>query len=165
MAVHTVTSLLEVARKKGIMLTTAESCTGGMIAAALTNISGSSDVVDRAFVTYSNEAKCEMLGLPSALIANHGAVSEPVARAMATGAVAHSAAQAAVAVTGIAGPSGGSTDKPVGTVWIATHLNTAETQATHAALHHFSGNRAEIRRDASQAAIDMLSLMLEETRN
>ena len=97
-------------------LATAESCTGGLIAAACTDLAGSSAWFERGFVTYSNAAKSELLGVDAALIAKHGAVSEPVARAMAAGAVAHSQAQVAVSVTGVAGPSGGSVDKPVGTV-------------------------------------------------
>ena len=111
--------LLEACRRRGIMLATAESCTGGLIAGALTDIAGSSDVVERGFVTYSNEAKHEMLGVPEALIARHGAVSEAVARAMAEGAVARSRAGLSVAVTGVAGPGGGSAQKPVGLVHVA----------------------------------------------
>ena len=106
--------LLDACRARAVMLATAESCTGGLIAAALTAIAGSSDVVDRGFVTYSNEAKTEMLGVPAALIKSHGAVSEPVARAMAEGAVARSRAHRTVAVTGVAGPGGGTVTKPVG---------------------------------------------------
>lgn len=102
---------------KGAMVATAESCTGGLIAAALTDVPGSSAVVDRGFVTYSNDAKAEMLGVPAALIEKHGAVSGDVARAMAQGAVLNSRADAAVSVTGIAGPDGGTADKPVGLVW------------------------------------------------
>ena len=98
-------------------MATAESCTGGLIVAALTNVPGSSDVVDRGFVTYSNAAKTEMLGVDAALIATHGAVSERVAAAMASGALASSLADITVAVTGVAGPGGGSADKPVGLVW------------------------------------------------
>ena len=109
--------LLAACRRRAVLLATAESCTGGLIAAALTAIAGSSDVVDRGFVTYSNDAKTEMLGVPAALIAAEGAVSAPVARAMAEGALARSRATIAVAVTGIAGPGGGSADKPVGLVW------------------------------------------------
>ena len=109
-------SLLEACRTRGLKLATAESCTGGLIAALLTEIPGSSDVVERGFVTYSNEAKSEELGVPADLIAAHGAVSEPVARAMAEGALAHSHADLAVSVTGVAGPGGGSAAKPVGLV-------------------------------------------------
>jgi nicotinamide-nucleotide amidase len=101
------------------MMATAESCTGGLIAGACTDLSGSSDWFERGFVTYSNAAKSELLGVSSTLIEQHGAVSEPVARDMAAGALAHSHAQFAVAVTGVAGPTGGSVDKPVGTVWFA----------------------------------------------
>lgn len=109
-------ALLAACRAKGIMLATAESCTGGLIAAALTAIAGSSDVVDRGFVTYSNEAKNQMIGVPMALIETHGAVSEQVAGAMAEGALANSRAGIAVSVTGVAGPSGGTAAKPVGLV-------------------------------------------------
>lgn len=107
------------ATARGLRLATAESCTGGLVAGALTAIAGSSAAVDRGFVTYSNAAKREMLGVPADLIQIHGAVSEPVARAMADGAIAHSAADASVAVTGIAGPGGGAADKPVGLVHFA----------------------------------------------
>jgi nicotinamide-nucleotide amidase len=102
---------------RGPKLATAESCTGGLVAGLLTAIPGSSAVVERGFVTYSNEAKTEAIGVPAALIAAHGAVSEPVARAMAEGALVHSRADVAVAITGIAGPGGGSAAKPVGLVW------------------------------------------------
>src|SRR5690554_6953072 len=101
--------------RAGATLVTAESCTGGWVAQAVTAIAGSSAWFDRGFVTYSNAAKSEMLGVPEALIRDHGAVSEPVARAMAEGALAHSRARAAVAITGIAGPGGGTPEKPVGT--------------------------------------------------
>ena len=103
----------------GFMVSTAESCTGGLIAGALTEIAGSSAVVDRGFVTYTNEAKMDMLGVPENTLARHGAVSEATARAMAQGALAHSRADWSVAITGIAGPSGGAPDKPVGTVCFA----------------------------------------------
>ncbi len=124
------------------MLATAESCTGGLIAAALTHVPGSSDVVDRGFVTYSNAAKAEMLGVDPALIAAHGAVSEPVAAAMADGALARSAAGVAVAVTGVAGPGGGSADKPVGLVWFgcARRGGPARTER-----RVFTGDRAAVR--------------------
>ena len=111
--------VLDDAREKGLRIATAESCTGGLIAGLLTEIPGSSDVVERGFVTYSNEAKEDMLGVPTDLLHRHGAVSEPVARAMAEGALKHSLAQVAVAVTGIAGPGGGTAAKPVGLVYIA----------------------------------------------
>jgi nicotinamide-nucleotide amidase len=135
-------ALLADLRARGLQLATAESCTGGLIAAALTHIPGSSDVVDRGFVTYSNAAKTEMLGVPAALIDTHGAVSQPVAAAMAEGAVARSAATIAVSVTGIAGPGGGSADKPVGLVWFgcARRGHTAITE--HVV---FPGDRAAVR--------------------
>ena len=104
---------------KGLMIATAESCTGGLVAAALTAVPGSSAIVERGFVTYSNAAKAEMLGVSAALIETHGAVSEPVARAMAQGALARSHADIAVSITGIAGPGGGSSEKPVGLVHFA----------------------------------------------
>lgn len=121
--------LLDEVRAAGLRVATAESCTGGLIAGLLTEIPGSSDVVERGFVVYSNEAKSEMLGVHAELIGRHGAVSEPVARAMAEGALVHSEADIAVAVTGIAGPGGGSAEKPVGLV----HLAAARIGA---ATHH-----------------------------
>jgi nicotinamide-nucleotide amidase len=111
--------VLDAARAKNLCLVTAESCTGGLIAGLLTEIPGSSDVVERGFVTYSNRAKEDLLGVPAALIRQYGAVSEPVARAMAEGALKYSPAQLSVAVTGIAGPGGGSAEKPVGLVYVA----------------------------------------------
>lgn len=122
-------------------LATAESCTGGLIAAACTDLAGSSTWFERGFVTYSNAAKTDMLGVDAALIAAHGAVSEPVARAMAEGALHHSLAQVSIAVTGIAGPGGGSTEKPVGTVWLAWALPAGVT----AQVQHFAGDRAAVR--------------------
>jgi nicotinamide-nucleotide amidase len=122
-------TLLDDLRKRGLKLSTAESCTGGLIAGLLTEIAGSSDVVERGFVTYSNAAKTELLGVPEAMLAEHGAVSEPVARAMVQGALARSHADVAVAVTGVAGPGGGTAAKPVGLV----HLVTARRGG--AALH------------------------------
>jgi len=119
-------AVLDACRAAGVMVVTAESCTGGMIAAALTEVPGSSAVVDRGFVTYSNAAKTDMLGVPGALIEEHGAVSEPVARAMAEGALARSAAHVAVSVTGVAGP-GGTLRKPEGLVHFACACRWAET--------------------------------------
>ncbi len=113
------TTLLAALRERGLKVATAESCTGGLISGLLTEIAGSSDVVERGFVTYSNEAKTELIGVPAELIERHGAVSEETARAMATGAVHRSRADVAVAVTGVAGPGGGSLAKPVGLVHIA----------------------------------------------
>ena len=141
-----ITPLAERLLAQRLMLATAESCTGGMIAAACTDLAGSSAWFERGFVSYSNEAKTELLGVPAELIAAHGAVSEPVARAMASGALAHSRAQVAVAVTGVAGPSGGSADKPVGTVWFAW----ATPQGLCSERQVFAGDRAAVR----QATVD-----------
>ncbi len=124
-------NLLESLKEAGLIVATAESCTGGMIAAALTDVAGSSAVVDRGFITYSNAAKHQMLGVSEALIAEHGAVSEPVARAMAEGALARSNTTIAVSVTGVAGPGGGSPDKPVGTVHFACARQGAATRHSH----------------------------------
>ena len=128
-------------KRRGLMMATAESCTGGLIAGACTDVSGSSDWFERGFVTYSNAAKSELLGVPAEWIEAHGAVSEPVARAMAAGALTHSAAQLAVAVTGVAGPTGGSADKPVGTVW----FGWATPAGTFTEHQRFDGDRAAVR--------------------
>jgi nicotinamide-nucleotide amidase len=136
-----------------LMMATAESCTGGGVAAAITSVAGSSDWFDRGFVTYSNQAKHDMLGVPLALIEQHGAVSEEVARVMAEGALANSRAQVAISITGIAGPSGGSAAKPVGTVWLGVARRTPQGITTHASLHHYPGDRAHVR---LQAATDAL---------
>lgn len=137
-----VRQLADALRSRGQMMATAESCTGGLIAGACTEISGSSDWFERGFVTYSNAAKTELLGVPAALIDAHGAVSEPVVRAMAAGALAHARAQWAVAVTGVAGPTGGSADKPVGTVW----FGWATPQGVSSQRCQFDGDRAAVRR-------------------
>jgi nicotinamide-nucleotide amidase len=145
--------VLELCRLHGVMLATAESCTGGLVAAALTAISGSSSVVERGFVTYSNQAKTEMLGVPEALIEAHGAVSAEVARAMAEGALTHSRADVSLSITGIAGPDGGTATKPVGTV----HIAAAQTGAQ--VLHRpclFEGDRDAVREQAAIAAMDLL---------
>lgn len=131
----------------------AESCTGGLIAAACTSVAGSSDWFDRGFVTYSNDAKSQMLGVPPALIAAHGAVSEPVARAMAEGALAQSRADWTVAVTGIAGPGGAVPGKPVGTVWLAIGRRGHATASTLLQLH---GDRGAIRAETTTTALRLL---------
>ena len=138
--------------EKGWMLATAESCTGGMIAAACTDLAGSSQWFDRGFVTYSNEAKTEMLGVPAELIAKHGAVSEEVVRAMAEGAIRHSRAQVSIAVTGIAGPGGGSKEKPVGTVWVGWCVDGN----TLTNCLHLDGRRATIRTSTLTNALQYL---------
>jgi nicotinamide-nucleotide amidase len=134
--------LADMLRARGWKLVTAESCTGGLIAAACTALAGSSDWFDRGFVTYSNASKTQMLDVPDALIETRGAVSQEVALAMAQGALAHSSAHLAVAVTGVAGPGGGSPEKPVGTVWIATARVGAPGRAE---CFLFAGERASVR--------------------
>lgn len=141
---------------QGWKLATAESCTGGMIAAACTDLSGSSQWFERGFVTYSNQAKVDCLGVDAALIASHGAVSETVARAMAFGAVRHSLAQASVAVTGVAGPTGGSKEKPVGTVWFGFQVDGRLTSETR----HFDGDRAAVRAATVEHALRRLLALL-----
>lgn len=136
---------------------TAESCTGGLIAKTLTDLAGSSDWFERGFVTYSNQAKRDMLAVPAALIDEYGAVSEPVALAMAAGALRASGADYAVAVTGIAGPAGGSADKPVGTVWIAI----ARDGEQRARRCHFDGDRAAVRDATLIAALEDLLALVE----
>jgi nicotinamide-nucleotide amidase len=146
-------TVLDLCRRRGWKLATAESCTGGMVAAALTDIAGSSDVVERGFVTYSNDAKIELLGVPSALIGQHGAVSEEVARAMATGALMHAPVELAVAITGIAGPGGGSATKPVGLV----HFSAARKGGAVVTEHQiFTGDRDQVRAAATRRAIELL---------
>ena len=146
-------SILAACRSKGIRLATAESCTGGMIAAALTAIAGSSDVVDRGFVAYSNEAKHQMIGVPMSLIDAHGAVSQEVARAMAEGALARSRAAIAVSVTGVVGPGGGSEDKPVGLVCFGL-ARTGQPACSERQV--FPGDRGEIRAAAVAHAFTMI---------
>ena len=146
--------LLAACRKRRLKIATAESCTGGLIAACLTDISGSSDVFERGFVTYSNEAKHEALGVPAELISSEGAVSEPVARAMAEAALARSHADLAVAVTGVAGPNGGSAQKPVGLVFMATAQRGAPTQAYK---RQFDGDRRAVRWATVAAALQALA--------
>lgn len=135
-----------------LMMATAESCTGGMIAAACTDLAGSSAWFERGFVTYSNEAKTELLGVPADLIQAHGAVSEPVARAMVQGAITQSPAKVAVAVTGVAGPTGGSAEKPVGTVW----FGFATPAGVVTELRQFDGDRAAVRGATVQHALSRL---------
>jgi nicotinamide-nucleotide amidase len=148
-----VLALADALRAHGLKIATAESCTGGLIAAACTAVAGSSDWFERGFVTYSNEAKTELLGVDAALIAAHGAVSEEVARAMAEGALGHSRAQLSVAVTGIAGPGGATPGKPVGTVWLALAQRSG---ATHSELLQLGGDRAAVREQTVQHALARL---------
>lgn len=137
----------------GVMIATAESCTGGLVAAALTQVAGSSAVVDRGFVTYSNDAKSDLVAVPAALITAHGAVSEPVARAMAEGAVANSRAAVSVAITGIAGPGGGSADKPVGLVHFAA---AGPAGVIHVEKRFGDIGREKVRLASVDVALDLL---------
>lgn len=149
-----VAALASELRARGARLATAESCTGGLIAACCTALAGSSDWFERGFVTYSNAAKVEMLGVPEALIADHGAVSEAVARAMAEGALRRSAADLALAVTGVAGPSGGTTDKPVGLVWMGRAMKSAAEEFEVCTYRYvFSGDRRAVRLHTVRAAL------------
>jgi nicotinamide-nucleotide amidase len=148
------TEIVATLTTRGLKIATAESCTGGLLAAVLTEVPGASVVLDRGFVTYSNAAKIEMLGVPGELIDRHGAVSEPVARAMAEGALSHSAADIAVAVTGVAGPGGGTAERPVGLVHIAAARKGA---AAHHAVHRFQDlGRSSIRLAAVLQALHLL---------
>jgi len=145
--------VIETAAARGLTLATAESCTGGLVAAALTAIAGSSAVVERGFITYSNAAKTELLGVPADLIEAHGAVSEPVARAMADGALTRSPAEVSVSVTGIAGPGGGSADKPVGLV----HFGAVGPSGAVHAEHRFGDiGREAVRLASVRAALGLL---------
>jgi nicotinamide-nucleotide amidase len=146
--------LVDSATAKGLKVAAAESCTGGLVAAAITDIAGASAVFDRAFVTYSNAAKVELLGVRSETLASDGAVSEAAAREMAAGALARSQADVAVAITGIAGPSGGTADKPVGLVWFALARRGGALRAERRLFP--AGGRALIRRRAAETALSLL---------
>jgi nicotinamide-nucleotide amidase len=148
--------LIDEVRERHLRVVTAESCTGGLVAAAICSIPGASDIFERGFVTYTNRAKEEMLGIPGDLIADFGAVSEPVARMMAEGALNHSRAHIAVAITGVAGPGGGSPMKPVGTVHIATARSTAGIRHRH---ENFDG---ETRLDVQMAAVAVALQMMRD---
>ena len=146
--------LLALCQAKGLKIATAESCTGGMIAAALTDIAGSSATFERGFVTYSNEAKMELLGVKPATLAEFGAVSQPIAGEMADGALAKSYADISVSVTGIAGPGGATAGKPVGLVWFGLARKGAQTKTVR---HVFEGDRAMVRKAALKTALALLS--------
>lgn len=148
--------LAEALLARGWMLATAESCTGGLIAAACTDLAGSSRWFERGFVTYSDAAKTELLGVDPAQVAQHGAVSEVVARAMAFGAVRHSRAQVGLAVTGVAGPTGGSPGKPVGTVWFGFQVDGRLSSEAR----RFEGDRAAVRAATVQHALQRLLQLL-----
>ena len=148
------TRLVERARDAGVMVVTAESCTGGMIAAAITDVAGASAVLDRGLVTYSNRAKMDLLNVPNTILDTHGAVSMQTAAAMASGALAASPdASLAVAVTGIAGPGGGSPEKPVGLVWFGIADGSGKPRTIRQV---FSGDRAAIRDQAVATALSLL---------
>jgi nicotinamide-nucleotide amidase len=149
------TALLDLCKSKKLMVATAESCTGGLVAGALTDIAGSSAVVDRGFVTYTNEAKHQMLGVPNETIERHGAVSRETAEAMARGALGHANADLAVAITGIAGPGGGSADKPVGLVHFAAASRNGDL--IHRERRFGDIGRGEVRRRSVLQALSMLT--------
>jgi nicotinamide-nucleotide amidase len=151
---NAVTAVLDACRARGLMVATAESCTGGLVAGALTEIAGSSDVVDRGFVTYSNVAKQQMLGVPAATLRAHGAVSRETAEAMARGALGHAEADIAVAITGVAGPGGGTPDKPVGLVHFAAAARSGAL--IDAVMRYGDIGRAEVRRRSVLQALAML---------
>ena len=152
-------TLITAAKAKAVRIATAESCTGGLVAAAITAIPGASAVLERGFVTYSNEAKTEMLGVPAELIERKGAVSQEVALAMVNGALKHSRADIAVAITGIAGPDGGSEDKPVGLV----HIATAKRGGARLHEEHRFGDigRNKVQSESAVAALAMLQKLLD----
>lgn len=147
-----INELGECLRATDSRLATAESCTGGLLASTLTDVSGSSDWFAGSVVAYANDVKEKLLGVPAGLIAEHGAVSEPVVLAMARGALQAVGADLAVAISGVAGPTGGTPDKPVGTVWMAW----AHSSGAHARLHQFEGDRAAVKAQSVMAAINGL---------
>ena len=149
----------ELLKSHGMMLATAESCTGGGVAAAVTDIAGSSAWFERGFITYANDAKREMLGVAQDTLQRYGAVSEAVVREMVVGALQHSHAQIALAVSGIAGPGGGTLDKPVGTVWFAWGIKGGVCAAR---MHHLAGDRAEIRAQSVRIALQGVKDVLEQ---
>jgi len=153
------TAVLEAARARGLKIATAESCTGGLVAGALTDIAGSSDVVDHGFVTYSNAAKQRMLGVPAHTLREHGAVSQQTAEAMARGALGKGGADIVVAITGIAGPGGGSPGKPVGLVHFAAAARSGAL--THAEMRYGDIGRAQVREKSVLQALAMLQAMAE----
>ncbi len=162
-----VTSVSKALMRRGWSMCTAESCTGGLIAASCTNLAGSSDWFERGFVTYSNVSKTELLGVDAVLVQQHGAVSEEVARAMALGALRHSRAQVSVAVTGVAGPTGGSAGKPVGTVWFAWALPSdggptvgADAIWLSSERAQFDGDRAQVRKQTVAYALSGIAKFL-----
>ena len=155
-------ALLDLSRSKGLKLATAESCTGGLVAGALTEIAGSSDVVERGFVTYSDAAKEAMLGVPASTLERHGAVSRETAEAMAKGALAHAPVDLAVSITGVAGPGGGTSAKPVGLVHFAAAAR--DGRLVHREMRYGDIGRAEVRRRSVLQALAMLRELAEQAR-
>jgi nicotinamide-nucleotide amidase len=154
---HTAARVLDACRTHGLKVATAESCTGGLVAGALTEIPGSSDVLDRGFVTYSNAAKHAMLGVPASILERHGAVSREAADAMAAGALAMANADLAVAITGIAGPGGGSAEKPVGLVHFAAAAR--DGRHVHREKRYGDVGRSTVRREAVAEALALLEML------
>lgn len=152
-------ALLDVCRRQGLTIVTAESCTGGLVAGCLTAVAGSSDVVDRGFVTYTNEAKSELLGVPLTLISQHGAVSEVVARSMAAGALERTRAGLSVSITGIAGPGGATPEKPVGLVHIGAARRDGEVRHQR---HVFPGDRTAVRLASVEAALNLMLALADQ---
>jgi nicotinamide-nucleotide amidase len=152
--------VLDACRRRGLKVVTAESCTGGLLAAALTAIAGSSEVLERGYVTYSNEAKQAMLGVPAATLQRHGAVSRETAEAMAQGALSHSPADLSVAITGIAGPSGGSAEKPVGLVYFAAAAR--DGRRAHREKRYGPIGRSKVRTRSVAEALALLELLASE---
>ena len=162
-ALDTIKTLAEILKSKDWKIAAAESCTGGMVSAALTQLAGSSDWFERGYITYSNLAKSECLGVPESLIEAFGAVSEPVAKAMAEGAQRNAAVNAAISITGIAGPSGGTAEKPVGTVCFAWAIqNDAGDNRVLSKTLHFTGDRQAVRQQACDYVLEELAKLLED---
>lgn len=159
--VENIELLLQLCREFGLKLRTAESCTAGAVAAALASVSGASDVLDRGWITYSNQAKIDELAVPESILVEHGAVSEAVVRAMVKGAASHQSA--CIAISGIAGPSGGTIEKPVGTVWMAVYVQDKGILVSKG--HLFQGSRLEIQAQAVDAAIHYLLDVLDGCYN
>ena len=160
---ETAEELASLLNSQGWQVALAESCTGGLVCATLTELAGSSNWFERGYITYSNQAKTECLGVPVELIESHGAVSEPVAKAMAEGAQRHAKVKVALSITGIAGPSGGSIEKPVGTVCFGWAIQSQGTVTTTCKTKLFTGNRQAVRQQATLFALTELLALLKST--
>ena len=163
-ALDTAMELATLLETAGWKVALAESCTGGLVCATLTSLAGSSNWFERGYITYSNQAKTECLGVPAVLIESHGAVSEPVARAMAEGAQRNAKVKAAISITGIAGPTGGSSEKPVGTVCFAWAIEGEESVATTCKTKLFAGDRQAVRQQATAFALEELLALLKTVK-